>query len=108
MQLLFTGGFRGGERGERLLPGCSVGARLPICRRAGSRGVGSGCGGGSLGAFLATGAGEEIEGCQVILITLNVSGWRGGGGAPHALAQAVVIVRQMHFHLCKEIRAVIY
>jgi len=106
--------WRGERRGKRLLPGCSAGTQLPICRRAGSRGVGSGCGGGSLDAFWPPEPAKKIERCQVILITLNVSGWpgeQGGGGAGpgqprrRALAQAVALGRQIHIDLRKEIRA---
>lgn len=43
--------FGEGKGGKRLLPGCSAGTQLPICHRTGSRGVGSGCGGGSFHAF---------------------------------------------------------
>lgn len=66
--------------GEAPSPRLFGSTRLPICRRAGSRGVGSGCGGGSLDAFWPPEPAKKIERCQVILITLNVSGWRRGWG----------------------------
>lgn len=71
--------FGEGRGGKRLLPRCSAGTRLPICHCTGSRGVGSGCGGGSFHAFWPPEPVKKIERCQVILITLNVSGWQGGG-----------------------------
>lgn len=65
--------------------------RAPICRRgAGSRGVGSGRGGGAWHT-LATRAGKKIEGCQVRAQRVKCQRLRGVSGGTHCWAQRTFI-----------------
>lgn len=65
--------------------------RAPICRRgAGSRGVGSGRGGGAWHT-LATRAGKKIEGCQVRAQRVKCQRLRGVSGGTHCWAQCTFI-----------------